>query len=145
MAFSKNLRLAGLGLATGALAAALGVACSSNDTNPQPPGTVYYVDASNQNDSTTPIPGDETNPGDDNTDDSGSVPDARPDVARGDAQACTLAQAPSLGSQATSCWNCVPVIPSDFLNKCAGTGVTCVPFDNYRLPGYDGGALPALN
>jgi hypothetical protein len=33
-------------------------------------------------------------------------------------------------------------VNSDFLNRCAATGVTCVPFDNSRLPGYDGGALP---
>jgi len=65
-----------------------------------------------------------------------------------DAAGCTLARLPAPGSVATDagCWNCTPQMNVEFLNQCAGTGVTCAPFNNLaRLPGYDGGALPAFN
>ena len=119
-------------------------ACSSdNNTNPIPPVPTFVVDAGSP-DSTTQ--GDDSSTG---GDDGG--PDAQQDarvIIPEDAAACTLARLPAPGSVATDagCWNCAPQKNIEFLNQCAGTGVTCAPFNNLtRLPGYDGGALPAFN
>jgi hypothetical protein len=122
-------------------------ACSGDDNgeNPVPVIPTYVIEAS--------APDSTTNPGDDSssTGDDASETDAKADVRviiPEDAQACTLARLPAPGSPPTDagCWNCIPQTNTEFLNQCAGTGITCVPFDNLgRLPGYDGGALPSYN
>jgi hypothetical protein len=120
-------------------------ACSNDDNaNPVPPVPTYVVEASTP-DSTTNQGDDSSSPGDD-----ASETDAKPDrvIIPEDAQACTLSRLPAPGSAPTDagCWNCIPQTNTEFLNQCAGNGITCVPFDNFaRLPGYDGGALPSYN
>ena len=144
--FKKKHVLALSLLSAVVLPGALMAACSGDDNgaNPVPIVPTYVIEASAP-DSTTP--GDDSStPGDD-----ASEPDAKADarvIIPEDAQACTLSRLPAPGSAATDagCWNCIPQTNPEFLNQCAGTGVTCVPFDNFaRLPGYDGGALPSYN
>lgn len=134
----KNLRLAGGAIVSALIASSIVLACSSNDNNnPTPTTPVYTLDGAS-NDSTVTTPSDDAS--EDATNDVVEEP-----IIRSDAAACTLSQPPATGSTGTSCWNCASVEVSDFLNHCAGTGVLCQPFDNTRLPGYDGGALPPLN
>jgi hypothetical protein len=118
------------------------VACSSNDSNPTPPEMNYPVDASNTLPDVTTA-GDETStttPGDE-----ASTADVVEEPIPRDA-ACLIDRPAAQGApSSSSCWNCTPGLNTDFLNHCAATGVTCVPFDNSRLPGYDGGALPSTN
>jgi hypothetical protein len=141
MASPKILRRAALLLgAAAAVPAVFVAACSSNNnTNPVPPVPTYNVP-----DATTPSPDSSTvNPGDDS---STEPADAHEEPAvRDDAASCNVSAPAALGAPDSGCWSCAPVLPSDFLNHCAGTGVTCVPFDNGRLPGFDGGALPPTN
>ncbi len=145
--FKKNYVLALSLLSAVVLPGALMAACSGDDNggNPVPVVPTYVVEASTPD--STIIPGDDSStPGDDT-----SEPDAKADarvIIPEDAQACTLSRLPAPGSAPTDagCWNCIPQTNPEFLNQCAGTGITCVPFDNFaRLPGYDGGALPSYN
>jgi hypothetical protein len=152
MLSSKTLRLAGLALVSGLFVpAAFTVACSSdNASNPVPTVPTYAVDA-------TTTPPDSSGPqGDDgpSTGDAAATADAADAhvLIPEDAQACTLARLPATGAPASDagCWNaadpnCRAQTNPEFLNQCAGTGVTCARFDNARLPGYDGGALPPFN
>jgi hypothetical protein len=147
MPSATTLRIAGLVLAsTVFVPSVLVVACSSdNATNPTPPTPTYALEASAPSGDDATAPGDDatTNPADDS---STPVADAKEEpIVREDVRACTLSQPAALGAPDAGCWNCAPQLPSDFLNKCAGTGVTCAAFDNGRLPGYDGGALPPTN
>jgi hypothetical protein len=142
----KNTRLLALALVSAAIVpGALVVACSSNNANPTPP-PVYLFEGGQQD---TGTPGEDSSSpvGEDASADGG---DARAIIPE-DAAACTLAHLPAPGSPVSGCWNatdlvhCVPQLDLEFANQCAGTGVTCAPFDNTRLPGYDGGALPSYN
>jgi hypothetical protein len=139
---SRRARLLVAAAIASALTGAVVVACSSNDNNPQPPNQQYDVDASNT------VPDAPTSTGDDasnpNPGDDGSTADVREEPVPRDA-ACLIDQPAAQGAPANStCYDCQPGINSDFLNHCAATGIVCVPFDNSRLPGYDGGALPPL-
>lgn len=142
----KHTRLLALALVSVALVpGALVVACSSDNANPIPPPPVYSFEGGPD----TGIQGgdDSSSPGEDASADAG---DARAIIPE-DAAACTLAHLPAPGSPASGCWNaadlvnCIPQKDLEFANQCAVTGVTCSPFDNSRLPGYDGGALPSYN
>jgi hypothetical protein len=121
--------------------AALVAACSSNnDQNPVPPVPTYNVPDATTN--TSP----DSSSGGGGDDSSTGTTDAHEEPAvRDDAASCNVSAPAALGAPDSGCWSCEPVLPSDFLNHCAGTGVTCVPFDNGRLPGFDGGALPPTN
>jgi hypothetical protein len=142
----KKTRFALLALLSSAVlpGVVLGACSSDNNSNPVPVVPTYTIEAG---------PLDATVVGDDSS--SGGGDDSSADAAEEarvlipeDAQACTLARLPAPGSVATDagCWNCLPQTDPQFLNQCAGTGVTCAPFDNFaRLPGYDGGALPSFN
>jgi hypothetical protein len=129
-------------VASTALASAVVAACSSDNNNPAPPNQVYNVEAgTTQPDSASSGSGDDgsTTP---SGDDGSAAADVKEEPVPRDA-ACLIDQPAAQGAASTSaCWNCAPGINSDFLNHCAATGVVCVPFDNSRLPGYDGGALP---
>jgi hypothetical protein len=144
----KNTRLLALALVSAAVVpGALVMACSSDNANPVPP--VYPLNDGSANPQDTGIQGeDSSSPGEDASADGG---DARAIIPE-DAAACTLAHLPATGAPVSSCWNaadlvnCVPQKDLEFANQCAGTGVTCAPFDNKsRLPGYDGGPLPSYN
>jgi hypothetical protein len=147
MASRKKMRLVALGLLSAvAMPCALLAACSGGDNNSNPvPVPTYVIEAG--------VPDATVGGGDDSS--TGGGEDGSTDAKEGgrvliaeDAQACTLARLPAPGSVATDpgCWNCAPQTNVEFLNQCAGTGVTCAPFDNYaRLPGYDGGPLPSYN
>ncbi len=115
-------------------------ACSSSNDNPQP-NQNYQVEAS------TTLPDAPTgSTGDDASED--ATPDVQEEpIVREDVVSCTLDQVTAPGDPSTkpTCWNCTPQIPSDFYNHCATPGVTCQPFDNSVLPGYDGGALSLQN
>jgi hypothetical protein len=143
MGTRKNKRLAGTAFVSALVAASVFVACSSSDDNgnPAPISPVYYVDASSNSDATVP-PG----PSGDDDAEIDAPSDVREEpIVRSDAASCTLNQAPAVGATSTTCWNCAPVLQTDFTNHCAAAGVLCAPFDNKaRLPGYDGGALPPL-
>jgi hypothetical protein len=137
------LRRTSLVFAAATLGPALVIAaCSSNGDNPIPPTTNYQVDATSTPPDSSTGNQDETSTGDDG----GTGADVKEEpIVREDAQACTPSKPAAQGAPTTnaSCWNCAPQLNADFLNQCAATGVTCVPFDNSRLPGYDGGALPS--
>src|SRR5580693_1534713 len=141
MASRRKIRFAALALiATVVVPGAFVAACSGDDnnSNPVPPVPTYGVDASPLSDATIPQ-GDDSSTGGDDTADAKEEPRV---IIPEDAQACTLQRLPAPGSVATDagCWNCAPQTDPEFLNQCAGTGVTCAPFDNFaRLPGYDGG------
>jgi hypothetical protein len=138
------LRRTGLAFAAATLGPALVIAaCSSNSDNPTPPNTIYQVDATSTLPDSSTGNQDETSTG---GDDGGTGADVKEEpIVREDAQACTASKPAAQGAPTTnaSCWNCAPQVNADYLNQCAATGVTCVPFDNSRLPGYDGGALPS--
>jgi hypothetical protein len=142
MAAINILRRTGLALAAVTLGPALVIAaCSSNSDNPTPPNTIYQVDATSTLPDSSTGNQDETSTGDDG----GTGADVKEEpIVREDA-ACSVDKPAAQGAPTTnaSCWNCAPQVNADFLNQCAATGVTCVPFDNSRLPGYDGGALPS--
>jgi hypothetical protein len=141
MAALKILRGTTLALVAAALLPAVLVgACSSNNDNPTPPIQTYPVDATSTVQDTGTGNQDETSTGGDD-----AAADVKEEpIVREDAQACTASMPAAQGAPtSSSCWNCAPQVNSDFLNQCAATGVTCVPFDNSRLPGYDGGALPS--
>ncbi|HTB71705.1 MAG TPA: hypothetical protein VK762_00615 [Polyangiaceae bacterium] len=146
MASRRKLRFAALALISAVVVpGAFVAACSSDDnnSNPVPPVPTYVIEAGSP-DATTPQ-GDDSSTGGDDTADAKEEPRV---IIPEDAQACTLQRLPAPGSVATDagCWNCAPQTDPEFLNQCAGTGVTCAPFDNFaRLPGYDGGGLPSFN
>jgi hypothetical protein len=148
---SKKARLVVFALTAGLVppVAFMAACSSSNNSNPVPPAPTYDVDATaNLPDGSNPQ-GDDASAGDDAA--AADAADARVIIPE-DAQACTLARLPAQGAPASDagCWNaadpnCKAQTDPQFLNQCAGTGVTCARFDNSRLPGYDGGALPSFN
>ena len=145
----KNPARLGLALGTAlALPGALVTACS-NSSNETP--LVYGNDAAL--DSTTNV-GDGSQGSPDSSPDATLTPDgqspvdgAGPDVAAdaGDSGSTT----PTCTSALTDagCWTCPAASDGsiEFLNRCSGTGVKCVGFDNSKLPGFDAGGRPSLN
>jgi hypothetical protein len=135
----RSLRLLGALTVSSLLAGTFVVACGSDDSNPSPTSPVYTIDGSTgtQQDSSLPPSSDGSAPtGDSSTpvgDSSTPITDTgpQPDV---DAAACT---------QDGGCWSCTPTSVPEFLNQC--TGSQCTPFDNSRVPNYDGGTLTWSN
>ncbi len=125
----RNLRLLAALTFASVLAGTLVVACGSDDSNPSPTTPVYTVDGSTTpgtDSSVTPQP----DGGDGSTTaDSGPIADTGP-LADVDAAGCT---------QDSGCWSCTPGTEPEFLNQC--TASHCTPFDNARVPNYDGGTL----
>ncbi len=131
MASSTFARQCGVALFSSLLAGAAFVgACSSNDSNPQPPPT-YTVGGDSGQPASNGDSGNVVNPGND----ASSPQDAAHDSAPGlpvDAAGCTAD---------SGCWSCTPATTSEFLNQC--TSSQCSPFANAtRLPNYDGGLPP---
>jgi hypothetical protein len=146
MASRNKTRFVALALISAVVApGAFMAACSSdNGANPVPVVPTFPIDAASP-DATTPQGDDSSTGGDDASTDAKEEPRV---IIPEDAAACTLARLPAPGSIATDagCWNCLSQTNPEFLNQCAGTGVTCAPFDNFaRIPGYDGGKLPSFN
>lgn len=132
----RTLRLLGALTLGSLLAGTFVVACGSDDANPTPTTPVYTIDgstAATPDSSVSPSP--DAGSGDSSTPptDTGTIADTGPlpDV---DAAACT---------QDSGCWSCTPATQPEFLNQC--TSSSCTPFDDRRVPNYDGGTLTWSN
>jgi hypothetical protein len=147
MAAKKSFYLAALALGLAIVAPVGLVAACSSSSGGNPTPIVY--DANVATDSPTVTSDDDA--GDSGKDVAIGPEDAANDVREEpivleDAQACTSNQAPAQGAPADAgCWSCAPQSTPEFLNQCAGSGVTCATFDNSRVPGWDGGLPPPLN
>jgi hypothetical protein len=119
MKLSMSYRLAAIAIG---LATAIGfvAGCSSDDSSNNP---IIPVDAGPQPDSTVPTT-DSSTPGQDSSTpvtDSGSLPDTNlPDVGN-----CV--------SDAATCNSCY-TITQDPRNACSPYSVSCIPFDNSKIP-----------
>jgi uncharacterized cupin superfamily protein len=151
MAAKKSFYLAALALGLAVVAPAALVAACSSSSGGNPTPIVY--DANVATDSPTVTSDDASSSSSDSGQDVAIGPE---DAATGDvreepivledAQACSANQAPAQGAPADAgCWSCAPQSTPEFLNQCAVSGVTCVTFDNSRVPGWDGGLPPSLN
>jgi hypothetical protein len=133
----RTLRLLGALTFSSVLAGTFVVACGSDDSNPTPTTPVYTIDGSTGPTQDSSVPGsDGGTTGDSSTPvtdtgtpiaDTGPLPDV-------DAAGCT---------QDSGCWSCTPATQPEFLNQC--TSSACTPFDNRRVPNYDGGTLTWSN
>jgi hypothetical protein len=150
MSAFKNLRRLAFALtATSAASALLAAACSTSNSNSSPP--VYGDDASN--DATATGTEDASPEGTtSNPEGGGGSPEASADSSSGGGDAGDAGTGPETAPSCSAalsdagCWTCPGTSDGsiEFLNQCAGTGVTCVSFDNSgRLPGFDAG-LPSL-
>jgi hypothetical protein len=118
-------------------------ACSSDASNPQPVYNVTHdggdaargVDSSTpKGDGSTPPPVGDGGSGIDATQSDATTSDSGFDAPHVDAASC---------STDGGCWSCTPATTPEFLNQC--TSSQCVPFDNHRLPNFDGGLPPLGN
>jgi hypothetical protein len=117
MKLSMSYRLATIALGLSSASLVL-MACSSDDnSNNQIP----VIDSGPQQDSTVPTT--DSGPGEDSSTpiDSGSPPDSNlPDVG-------------NCASDAATCNSCYTVV-QDPRNACSPYSVSCIPFDNTRVP-----------